>query len=309
MKRRSLSSKVIYSLALAAVVYLGMSLWAGWSELTRAASQFRWAWLPAVLMLSVINYLLRFGKWQYYLRLLGLKIPRRESLMIHLSGLALTITPGKLGEVVKSYFLWRRYQYPVARTAPIVLADRLSDLIAALLLAAVGSLGFHYGHRLVVITTGILILIIVLISIRPIGRRLFGWSRFYQASYELIRFDRLIWPTVLATAGWGGEALGFWFIWLGLGLTGSFLSALFVYSFATIVGAIALLPGGLGVTEGTLVGLLRYLAIPEGIAALATLLVRAATLWFGVILGTVMMIVTERRFGLTINQLSDTNNE
>lgn len=317
MAARSLSTKVIYSLAGAAVVYVGLSLWAGWGDLAVAARHFNWAWFPVVLALSFINYLLRFVKWQYYLRVLELPVPRRESFMIHLSGLALSITPGKLGEAVKSYFLWRRYRYPVARTTPIVLADRLTDMLALVVLAAVGAAGWQYGQNVVWATAAVMLLIVAVVAIRPAGewvirqlqrlpflrRQAAALSELYESSYLLLRPGRLIGPVFIAILSWGCEAVGFWLIFLGLGLTQGFLPAVFIYAFSTIVGAVTMLPGGLGVTEGAIAGLLRLLAVPEGIAALATILVRVATLWFAVLVGTLVMIATERRLGVPIDQL------
>lgn len=317
MARRSLSSKVIYSIAAAAVVYIGLSLWAGWGDLAAAARHFVWAWFPAVLMLSFFNYLLRFVKWQYYLRVLGMPVPRKESFMIHLSGLALSITPGKLGEMVKSYFLWKRYRYPVAKTTPIVLADRLTDMLALIVLAAIGAFGWQYGQKVVWVTAIVMLLIVAVITIRPAGELVLSWLQklpglkkktvalrdLYESSYLLLRPDRLIGPVVIAVLSWGCEALGFWLIFLGLGLHQGLLPAIFIYSFSTIVGAVTMLPGGLGVTEGAITGLLRLLAVPEAMAALATILVRVATLWFAVLVGTVMMIMTERRLGVPIDHL------
>jgi uncharacterized protein (TIRG00374 family) len=318
MAQRSLSTKVVYSLALAAIVYIGLSLWAGWGDLALAARQFNWWWMPVVLSLSCLNYLLRFVKWQYYLRVLGLAVPRRESFMIHLSGLALSITPGKLGEMVKSYFLLKRYGYPVAQTTPIVLADRLTDLLSLVILASIGAIGFDYGQKVVWITAVIMLLIVALVTIRPIGERLLGavqkipglrqraagLRQMYESSYLLLRFDRLVGPVLISVVSWGCEAVGFWLIFLGLGLNYGLLPAIFIYAFSTIAGAVAMLPGGLGVTEGAIAGLLRLLTVPAATAALATLLVRAATLWFAVLVGTMVMIKTERRFILHYEQIS-----
>lgn len=318
MAGRSLSSKVVYSLALAALVYVGLSLWAGWGDLAVAAQQFNWWWMPVVLLLSCTNYLLRFVKWQYYLRVLNLAVPRRESFMIHLSGLALSITPGKLGEMVKSYFLLKRYKYPVAQTTPIVLADRLTDLLSLVILAAIGAIGFDYGQRVVWVTAVVMILIVAVVTFRPAGERLLslaqripllrqraaGLRQLYESSYLLLRPDRLVGPVLISVVSWGCEAVGFWLIFLGLGLGNGLLPAIFIYAFSTIVGAVAMLPGGLGVTEGAITGLLRLLSVPAATAALATILVRAATLWFAVLVGTIVMIRTEKRFNLHYEQIT-----
>src|SRR6185503_20386935 len=67
------------------------------------------------------------------------------SLLVFLSGFVLTVTPGKLGEVFKSAVLAAVHQVPAARTAPIVVAERLTDVIGVVLLIVAGSAGFSGG--------------------------------------------------------------------------------------------------------------------------------------------------------------------
>jgi uncharacterized membrane protein YbhN (UPF0104 family) len=59
-----------------------------------------------------------------------------------------------------------------------------------------------------------------------------------------------------------------------------------------------MLPGGLGVAEGSMWGILVYLGIDKTLAIGATLMIRFGTLWFGVILGLVMLRVNWKYFGL-----------
>lgn len=58
----------------------------------------------------------------------------------------------------------------------------------------------------------------------------------------------------LGTLAWFAECLGFYFILRGFGLTFDVVSATFIHGFATIFGALTLLPGGLGTTEGSMAG-------------------------------------------------------
>src|SRR5262245_21563385 len=109
-------------------------------------ARFEWLAFAAALGLSCVNYWLRFQKWQYYLRRLGISgIPALDSLLVFLSGFVLTVTPGKLGEVFKSVVLAKTHGVPVARTAPIVIADRLIDVIGIVLLILLGGASFPGG--------------------------------------------------------------------------------------------------------------------------------------------------------------------
>lgn len=313
----SLTTKVVYSLVLAVVVYLGLSIYAGWGELRSALSDFNWEWFPLVLLLVLGNYLIRFLKWQYYLKLLGIKVPRRDSLLIHFSGLALSITPGKVGEVVKSYLLKKGFNHPLTRTAPIVLADRLTDLLACIILTAVGAIGFQYGQQVIWTVTGVIVVIIAVVTYRPAGEKLIGLlgsvpglrrreasiRQLYESSYELLRPVQLIWPLTVSVIAWTCEAVAFFLIFQGLGIATPFLGAMFIYAFSSVVGAVAMLPGGLGAMEGSLTALLRVVSVPEAVAAAATVLIRVATLWFAVLIGSMALLRAERRFDISVKEL------
>ena len=58
----------------------------------------------------------------------------RDCADILLAGLAMSITPGKVGEVLKSYLLRRKVGAPIHATAPAVLMERVTDVVAIALL-------------------------------------------------------------------------------------------------------------------------------------------------------------------------------
>jgi uncharacterized protein (TIRG00374 family) len=70
----------------------------------------------------------------------------------------------------------------------------------------------------------------------------------------------------------------------------SLSSATFIYAFSTIFGALTLLPGGIGTTEGSMTGLLTLQGIPIVDAAAATFVIRVCTLWFAVAVGALVLV-------------------
>src|SRR5207237_10418287 len=89
-------------------------------------------------------------------------IPRGESALIFCSGLSMTMTPGKVGEWLKSYLLRERWRVPFGASAPIVLAERLTDGVAMLLLALGGLLAYGIGRELIgLIALGALLFVVL----------------------------------------------------------------------------------------------------------------------------------------------------
>lgn len=127
-------------------LYGGFVLYVGAREIGTTLAQFRWLAFLLALGLATANYGLRFLKWEYYLARLDIRgVGKLDSLLVFLSGFVLTVTPGKVGEVFKSAVLRETHGVPAARTAPIVIADRLTDVIGIIVLIGLGSLGFSGG--------------------------------------------------------------------------------------------------------------------------------------------------------------------
>ncbi|MGB8645927.1 MAG: lysylphosphatidylglycerol synthase transmembrane domain-containing protein [Anaerolineae bacterium] len=320
--------KILLSVLLAILVYAALLFISDFNKLTAVLRSFRWELVPLILAFTVFNYGLRFIKWHYYLGLVGVKnVPWFDSLLIFLSGFSMTLTPAKGGELLKSFLVQQRVGAPIATTAPIILAERMTDGLAMLLLAATGlflfdSPGVRLFMGLVVIAA---VIAVALVQNRSLARRVGMWlarfkvlenrvhhlKAFYNSSYELLRIKSLAFAIGLGFVSWSGECIALALVLYGLGLSFSFelviLSA-FAMGFATLAGSVLLTPGGLGVAEGSIDGLLLAFGrapwltvgeITQPMAAAATLMIRFATLWFGVALGFMCLFIWQRRFGAT----------
>lgn len=293
-----------------AAVAAGLALAVDLPATLAALAEFRWRLIPLVVLAVLVNYALRFWKWGLYLDALAIRLPRRDSLLVFLSGFTMAITPGKLGELLKAFLVRQLTGTEVSRTASVVMAERLTDVAGVLLLAALGASAFPYGGTFLAGTTLLVLASIVVLQARPVAYallarvehlpllgRLAGPFRLFFDSSQILLALRILLPTILlSAASWFSECLAFYLIFLGLGLEHSLLTATFVYAFASLAGALSMLPGGLGVAEGSLTGLLVALGTPGPQAVAATLLVRVATLWLAVGLGTATLLGAYRRF-------------
>ncbi len=301
------------SLGAGVLVMLLLALLADMGETTAALSRMSLAWLPLLLLFSVANYVTRFGRWEFFLRRLGVKLSPADSVAIFVGGFTFSVTPGKLGEVFKSYLIKQVDGTPLARTAPVVLAERLTDLGGLLLLAAVGVLGSRQGGVVWLIGLGLVILLMLFIVSRrmerwllralsvlpPVRRRSESISRALDSSRELLRGRDLPVLILVSALAWFWECWGLLYAVRAFGETITLTHGVGIYSLATLFGALAFLPGGLGVTEGSLALMLGSQAgLPAGAAAAATLLIRATTLWFAVGLGLLALFWLDRRWHL-----------
>jgi uncharacterized protein (TIRG00374 family) len=125
---------------------------------------------------------------------------------------------------------------------------------------------------------------------------------FYEGSFALFNPRVTLIAVGLGLISWLGEGIGFFIILIGLGVPPTMETAaiaIFILSFSTVVGAISALPGGLGAAEASISGMLiLLLGLDAGTAAAATLLIRFATLWFGVALGLAIWPFSKDLLGL-----------
>lgn len=304
--------QLLFGLLLGVLLYGGVVAFTGYRQMREVLGAFEWSAFAAALGLASANYVFRFGKWQYYLRRLGVAhVPRADSALIFLSGFVLTVTPGKLGEVFKSAVLARTHGVAVERTAPIVVAERLTDVIAIVLLVVIGSVGFQGGLFWAVLGALAVLLGLVAILWEPPVRgalAALGRSQRFAAlaprlsrAYDSLRVvaspSALGWPVLLSFIGWGLEGLALQLLLVGFGQDPALTFSLFFYGTATLAGALVPVPGGLGVTEAVIhEQLVRVGGTPEGVATACMLLIRLATLWWAVLVGFVALGCLRLRF-------------
>jgi glycosyltransferase 2 family protein len=317
-----LGKNLIITIAIGALLYIIFAIWADYKSLLAALREINLLFIPLVLFLVFINYFIRFLKWDYYLRLLKIKISKKDSFNIFFSGLSMSITPGKMGELLKCYLLKKINNTPMSFSSSIILAERITDFISLIIIAVIGAYVINYGRELVVIFGILFLLLILIISSRKISLYLITLLekiRFinkyiskihlaYESMYSLVKVKPLLFTTIISFAGWFCECLAFYMIFqsFGIDFNISLLLASFIYAFCTLVGALLFLPGGLGVTDGSLAGLLIILGnVSKSYAIAITLFIRAATLWFAVILGVVILLNYQRKLHMNINEIEN----
>ena len=309
----ALRTKLLISLVLGALVFVGLSAYADFSAVVDGLSAFEWRYLPLVLTLTSLNYVLRFLKWQFYLKTIGVEgFAVRDSALTYFAGLGMVVTPGKVGEWLKCYLLRELHGTPMSRSAPVVIAERLTDSLGLVLLGAAGLFVFRDAWPafvIIVLGGGLLFAvarhqplaywILNRLSKLPLSSRFATQAEeFYASSYALLSPFALVAMTLLSVVSWGFEVLAFYVVLLGVGVEGGgdlLLKASFIMPAATLAGALLLTPGGLGVAEGGITGLSQVLlGLPKSEAAVAALVIRLGTLWFGVVVGLIALALIGR---------------
>ena len=318
---KKLRNKIFISVAIAALIGIIFSFYANISQLESAFERFSYAILPLIPLCAFINYMFRFARWEYYLRILGIQVPRSESFEVFISSLSMAVTPGKMGEVMKSYFLKSMRGVPISKSAPIIVAERITDSLDLLIISLIGAYSIGYGKDVILFTAVLFAVLIGIISSRTLSMKIIRTAEkipfvakrikpievAYESSRVILTGKALIISTAVGLVGWFIECLGFLLVLEGLNVHLKYLSASFIYAFSLVIGSISFLPGGLGVTETSLTGLLVLAKIPRNAAVAATFIVRAATLWFAVIIGVGMLSYMQKRHAVALDGKPENN--
>ena len=297
-------------IAISAAGYLAFTLWGGWHGVVAAVVRVGFTGIAIALSLSLVNYTLRFVRWQKYLALLGHRVHTPESLRIYIAGFGLTILPVKVGESIRSVFLKHHgVSYPESLAA--YFSEQFSNLISMLLLVSIGSWLYPPAQPVVVTVAALIVTILLILqqtrwmkaiesfAARRLPARL---GKLVEHGIEIVlhsgrcfSLPMLVYGILLGFVAWSAEGVAFYYIMHVLGYELSLQTALFIYSFSMLVGALSFLPGGLGGAEASMVALLilNHVAQPQAVAA--TVLIRLATLWFAVGLGIFALTLPEQK--------------
>jgi uncharacterized protein (TIRG00374 family) len=202
----------------------------------------------------------------------------------------------------------------------VVLAERLTDGLAMLLLMGLGLTLYPPARPAFFVLVALSVAGILIVQHRPLAQAIInGVARLplgdkvaprlhtvYTSLNQLLDWRILTVSTLISIVSWGFECVAFYFVLVGLEVEGTallLLQATFIFAASTLSGLVSFLPGGLGVSEVTSVGLLVALVgMSVSAATTATIVIRFATLWFGVLCGVIALAWFGRRYRETTDE-------
>jgi uncharacterized membrane protein YbhN (UPF0104 family) len=288
-------------------MYVAAIIWSGSVATLEAITRVGLLTMVAGTVVASSAYLVRFARWHALLKWLGHRLPLGFNLRVYLAGLALTSSPGKLGETIRSALLLPR-GVGLPRSLAAFFADRLSDVIGVALLGSVA--GLMIGRRqglleaIALLTLGASVIMRTLIRGQPwqasiaridqrgrVGRAITALSLPAPAWASVWTAPRVLLCTACAFLAYGVQALVFAAYVAAAGPALPPAQCVAIFASATLIGAASMIPGGLGAMEASLVYQLMDAGVPRGSAVAAAIVTRASTLWFGLLLGSVMLLI------------------
>ena len=245
-----------------------------------------------------------FARWHLLLVNSKIFIPKKNSFVIYLSGIALTIIPGKVGELVKSQLLKTKFGIPRSKTVPIVILEQFYTLVGLIVISFFGIWYFELGTYVIGFFTAVLVFSFILISSKRIFNKLMvilekrkitskivePLSLSYDTIRKSIRGPIVFYATALTSIFWLLEAVTVYFVLLSFGVDGiEFLMVIPTYATSIMLGFLSFLPMGLGVVEGSLASFFSLQGIEVSLSLTLVIIIRIFTRWYGVAVGFVAL--------------------
>ncbi len=244
-----------------------------------------------LLLISLIATLIKGVRWHYLLKESGIELRFRDTYLVYLAGLIGVVTPAKVGDVVKSVLLKRKFGFRYRAVLPTILMERITDVISLSILSLLGVL--HTGSAvsryvvLGVFATFLMVFILksdtvlsLLLSRIGKGSKRMAARVILRNTRKLMKLRVIAISTFIDSAGWLVEAVILYYLIHIYGYNIGFASTIFTYVFSVLAGVLIFLPGGLGATDVSMVALLMWGGIPVAVATSITVLFRIFTFWF-----------------------------
>ncbi|NRB41357.1 MAG: flippase-like domain-containing protein [Pseudomonadales bacterium] len=304
----------LLTIVIAIAVYAVVAVYSGGEEVLQAINSLSWQLWVGLLSLSLLNYGLRYWRWHLYI---SHKNPHSlahwQHLAIYIAGFALTMTPGKAGEGMRSLYL-KQHGIPHQRSIGALFVERIMDLLTILMMAGLGLSFLSDGQSqwagiltLVIIVTAITLVKIPkdkvmassLIQNLPDKLRhiVFFIESMLNNANDLLSLRFIFLGLFIGIIAWGCEGYGLYLTMQAFDMTPSFDAtntitlAMAIYGMAILIGAISFLPGGLGGTEAAMIFMLVKVGFDHASAVAITFICRIATLWFAMALGVMTMFL------------------
>ena len=302
-----LDNRIIPILVAAIGIYAIFLFISDYNVITEKISNFKINYLPLILLLVSASWVTLIIKWHFLLKNSEINIPLTKSIAVFFSGAAFEITPGQIGTLIKSQLLKTSSNISRTKTVPIVIVEKIYDLIGAILASVIGIIILGMEFYLIIIAISSLVVIFFFMYHKPASELFFDRItklKFFSKYVENIsEFNEVIKKStnakvaticiLLALTYWFMVSAAAYYTLIAFDVNIlDYLKVLAIYTTSSLLGAISFIPGGIGITEGSIAGLFTLNGLDVSTALILSVMIRVLILWFSVCVGFIALKFT-----------------
>jgi uncharacterized protein (TIRG00374 family) len=281
------------------LIYLAVGLFAGFEDVLDAISLISMQTYLWVIVLTFGNWFIKSVRWYFFLNNYNSTVGMKRHLVIYIAGLSLTALPGKAGEMIRSVYL-KPFNINYVTSIGAFFSEKLLDVFIVMILAV-------FALNLVIDINGVFYLVLLLLPAsiivgrsdyvgnifnRLAKRKLGALAQDFQSHVSVFLSNKSLLTAIpLSLMSWCLCGVILFVILKDLGFEFSIYILIGIYCMSVLAGAISLLPGGVGATEGTMIFLLGTLGVDVASAAAVALIAHLFILWLATVLGFTALTV------------------
>ena len=296
--------KIISIVIITIIIYAVFLFISDLDKISDKIFNFKLEFLPIIIGLVIFSWIISYFRWNILLKNQNIHIPHSLNFQIFLVGGALGITPGKIGELFKSQILKEKFNIPRTKTAPLFIVEKFLDLVSAMIVTIIGIWFIPEIGYLAIVGLMISVLLFKILTskkffnqtlnflnkIKFLKKYLEPLSSSHEILSKTLYSKKMFFLLTLSFFYWIIIGCAAFFVIEGFGFSiGSILNIISTYSSSLIIGALSFIPGGIGIAEGSLIGLLTFQDIHISEAVVIVVLIRIFTLWFSTITGFITL--------------------
>lgn len=241
----------------------------------------------AIALWSSGNFL-RIVRWHLFLKEIDDKVPFKANVLYYLAGFAFVLSPGRLGEIVRSPYIKRDYGIPISKTASIVFVERFYDFLGIIIVLSIGLVLTDFDRTILLVPITIVVIIVLIFKNKKLLSNLIGklskikflkninsnFEESYTSGEKLIKPKFFTIGIVISTITYLLQTLAVYLFILALNGKIVIEEILVIFPTSMFIAALSLIPGGVGIFDGGMIGLLVHYNLQYEIAITTTVLIR-----------------------------------
>ncbi len=264
--------------------------------------------LIAIALWSSGNFF-RIIRWHLFLKEIEDKVPFKENVLYYLAGLAFTLSPGRLGEMIRAPLIKRDYGIPIPKTASIIFVERFYELLGIVIVLSIGLVFIEFQRTILLVPLAIIVIAVVVFKNKKLLFNLLNkiskikllkkFSTNFEESYNTIaklsKPKFFVIGTITSTIRVFLNCLAVYFLILSLSAKLSLAEVLVILPTSQFVAAISMIPGGIGIFDGGIIGLFLAFNVPYDIAITTTILIRIIGIGIFSVIGLIFLRLISSR--------------
>lgn len=295
-------NRIIF-LTIPAFVYLIFIIFSDTEKIFLNIYFLKWEYFLTFIGFWSLGVVARIVRWHLFMRSITTKIPFRKNILFYLSGFSMLMTPGRVGEIIRSPFIKRDYDISITKTTSLVFVERFYDILSVIIIVGIALVFTDLPKTVLIIPLILISIMILLIFNKKLLIQLITYLRknkflkkilpnldeSYEVVFNLFKLKFFLIGIICTLSVVIFEAIGVFYLFKSLEISLDFVLVTAIFHTSNFLAAVSMIPGGFGILEAGLAGLLIVYNISSDIAFSAALLLRIVATGFFSIVGLVCL--------------------